>query len=186
MLMISAGVIGVLYSRGGEDNLIPEPSDDYEVTIYELTLEEMGLTEVQYRLLVDSIMPEALEQMNAIRRRNAWFILDTMTEMEFVESATQGLSPVNYATWILEVLVVGEIRGITPVRVSEGGSLIMRIVNKEDNIYYIWHPRSLSLARVTRDNEDGEILYESQIHVVRDGRFYEREYARGPIISCRE
>ena len=195
MLMISAGIIGVLYLRGGEDNLIPEPSDDYEVTIYDLTLEEMGLTEKQYQLLVDSIMPEALEQMNAIRRRNAWLMLDFMTEIEFVDGSPPGHSRVGFATWILDVLDVGEIREITPVRViraidestdSPSDSLLIRILNEEDNVYYLWYPRSSLLARVTRDNEDGEILYESQIHVVRDGRLCEREYARGPIISCRE
>ena len=161
------------------------------MTVYKLTLEEMGLTEEQYQLLRDSIMPESLEQMSATERRNAWLILDAMAEIEFIESATQGQSPVSFATWVLDLLGVGEIKELTVVRVSEGAHdlfdiLIMRIVNEEDDVYYIWYPRSLSLDMVTRDSEDGEIIYDSLIHTIRDGQLCEREYPQGSIIYCRE
>jgi len=195
VLMISVGVIGVLYSRGGEDNLIPEPSDDYEVTIYDLTLEEMGLTEIQYQLLRDSIRATSLEQMNATRRRNAWLMLDMMVEIEFVETGYPGQSRVGYATGILDLLDVGEIREITPIRVvraigestdSPSDILIIRIIDEEENIYYLWYPRSSLLGMVTKDSEDGEIIYDSLMFTIRNGQLCEREYARGPIISCRE
>jgi len=35
-------------------------------------------------------------------------------------------------------------------------------------------------------SEDGEMIYDSQMHVVRYGQLCEREYPRGPIIYCRE
>jgi len=191
-LIISAVVINNLYSRESKDYL-PEVSDDYEVTIYDLTLEEIGLSEEQYQLLVDSIMPESLEQMNAVERRNAWLLLDAMVGIEFTESAPQGQSPINYATWILDVLDMGEIRNITIVRIdreindqadSVFDNLLMKIINEESHTYYIWYQRSGGLGSVIRGSEDGEVLYESQMHVVRDGRLCEREYARGPIVRC--
>ena len=192
ILMIGAIVIGILYLRGGEDNLITEPSDDFEVTIYDLTLEEMGLTETQYQLLVDSIRTTSLEQMNVIRRRNAWLILDAMAEAEFVEfySSEDG-SRVGFATGILDLLDVGEIEELTVVRLAQGDSymadaLIIKIANENGEIYYLRYPRSSLLSRVTRDSEDGEIIYESQMFTIRNGQLCEREYARGPIISCRE
>jgi len=183
-------VIGVFHLREKEDSM-PEISDDYQATIYELTLEEMGLTEEQYQLLRDSILHKELEQMNAIERRNAWLILNAMAEIEFVESATQGQSPVSFAAWILDLLGVGEIKELTVVRLSQGvhdlfDNLILRIVNEKDNVYYIWYPRSLSLEMVTRDSEDGEVIYERAMYTISDGRLCKLEYARGPILYCRE
>jgi len=182
VLIISAVVISNLYLRESKDYLL-DTSDNYEVTIYDLTLEEMGLTDEQYQLLVDSILPESLEQMSVIRRRNAWLILDMMVEIDFVESTAPGQSRVGYATWILDVLGVGEIEELDIALLSQD-ALTIRIVNEDDEIYYLRYPRSSLLSRVTRDSEDGEILYEGQIHAVRDGRLCEREYARGPIVRC--
>ena len=192
MLIINVVVISNLYSRESKDYL-SETSDDYEVTIYDLTLEEMGLTEEQYQLLVDSILPESLEQMNVIRRRNAWLILDTMAEIEFLENAAQGQSPVSYAAGILDLLNVGEITNITVVQVereideytdSVFDILVIKITNEDGEIYYLRYPRASLLSRVTRGSEEGEIIYESQMFTIRNGRLCEREYARGPIIRC--
>jgi len=49
-VIISTIAIGALYLRE-EEYLLPETSDDYQVTIYELTLEEMGLTPIGHHLL---------------------------------------------------------------------------------------------------------------------------------------
>jgi len=185
VLFIGAIAIGVFNLRETEDLMTME-NGDYQVTIYDLTLEEMGLTEEQFQLLRDSILH--IDHMNAARRRNAWLMLDAMAEIEFVENRSSGESAVGRATGVLDVLGVGEIQELTVVRVLEEESLaavlVMQIVNTEDRTYYLWYNRTWGLGVVTRDNENGEMIYNSLIHVVRYGQLCEREYARGPIIYC--
>ena len=164
VLVICTGIVGAFYLIGGDDSIGEE---------------EIALTAEQYQLLRDSIRPIALEDMCNIERRNAWLILDAMAEANFVESAPQGQSPVSRATWILDMLGVGVIQDISAVRVSEGihdlaDSLILRIVNQEDNIYYIWYQRSLGLGMVTTESEYGEMVYNRVLHIIIDGQICER------------
>jgi len=190
VFIISIVIVGTLYLREGYS--LPEISDDYQVTIYELTLEEMGLTEEQYQLLRDSIRSASLEQMNAIERRNAWLMLDAMAEIEFVENRSPGESGVGLATRYLELLGVGEIKELAVVDIWQqniddlAAVLVMRIVNSEDRTYYLRYNQTWGLGIVTRDSEDGEIIFDSFIHSIRDGRLCEREYPQGSVISREE
>jgi len=149
------------------------------------------LTEEQYQFLTNSLIQWELDHLGSIRRRNAWLMLDAMREFEFVEDAPRGQSRVGFATGILELLNVGEIEELNVVRLELGDRgfndvLVIRIQTISNNdIYYLRYQRSRGLGNVTRDNETGEVIYNSAIHTIRDGQLCEREYIRGPIISCR-
>ena len=175
-----------------EENSMPETDggDEMALTEEDVTL----LTEEQYQLLTDSILPGAFEEMSNVERRNAWLMLDAMAEVEFFES-NPSQSGVGRATWILGMLSVGEIQELTVVRVEREiddftdslvDDLIIRIVNGEDSIYYVWYQRSSGLGMVTTDSEDGEMIYNRVLHTIRDGQICEREYPRGPIRYCRD
>ena len=192
LLFIGAVVLGVVKVIDREDSVpvtnngeavlteesIPETNGGDE-----MTLEEMGLTEEQYQLLKDSIIPASLEQMNAMRRRNAWLMLNAMVEVDFVENTYPGESGVGLAAWILSLLDVGEIEELTDTRVSQGvhdlsDVLIMRFVSYDDNIYYIWYHRTWGLIMVKKDSEDGELIYSSDTHIiVDDGRICGLEHS---------
>jgi len=116
VLIIIAIIVVILYLIERE-NSMPVLSDDFQDIIYELTLEEMELTEEQYQLLRDSLLH--VDHMNAIRRRNAWLILDEIKEIEFVENRCPGRSNVGDATWILDVFGVGEIKELSTIRVMQ-------------------------------------------------------------------
>jgi len=175
ILVISAVVIGVFYLIESADPF-PELSDEFQDTIHQLTLEEMGLTGEQYQLLRDSL--PHVDQMNAVRRRNAWMILNEMREIEFVENECPGQSNVGFATWILDIFGLGEIKEIFTVRILESVSLIedlliLRVINTNNNTYYLLYHQSWGLWEVTKENENGEIIYSKTTHIVWDGKMHE-------------
>ena len=139
-----------------------------------------GLTEEQYQLLVDSMLRGEFEQMSDINRRNAWLMLDLMREVEFVENRYPGESGVSLATWILELLNIGEIQELEFVRIEElhygdlAADLLMRLLSEESNIYYIWYNRTWGLQLVIAEDEYGEIIYSSGWHSIRDGQICDR------------
>jgi len=178
VLTISVGVVSTFLSRDGEDSMLVANEGD-----------EMTLDEVQYQLLKDSIRNVEIEEMSSVRRRNAWLILDKMKEIKFVENTYPGESWVAHATWILDLLDVGQITELFVVRVNQNNSLaaelILRIVNEEDSTYYIWYNRTWGLGMVTTESENGEIIYDSIMHTIINGQICEREYPRGPAM-CNE
>jgi len=185
VLFIGMVVMGVFHLREREGSM-PETNGNYQVTIYELTLEEMGLTEEQYQMLRNSLLH--VDHMNTIRRRNAWLILDTMVEIEFVENRSPGESGVGLATRFLELVGVGEIKELTVVDIWQqniddlAAELFIRIVNSEDRTYYMWYNQTWGLVMVRTDSEGGEIIYSSIMHtIVEDGRICGLEH-NGPAI----
>ena len=167
--------------------LITRTDNDVPPVYIEATV---PVTEEQYQFLREEIISWELENLNSIRRRNAWLILDTIASTNFSENTLPGQSRVGFATRILEMLDIGEIQELTVVRldyVDYGFNyvLIMRITNKRNNIYYLYYSQYGGLGVVKRGNEDGEMIYNSAIHTIRDGQLCEREVPRGPIISCR-
>jgi len=188
VLIISVGVVVFSYLTDQEKSMSVANGED------EMMFSEVGeieLTEEQYQLLQDSLLHNSLEEMSSIERKNAWLILNVMDEIEFIENRYPGESGVDIAVWTLELLGVGEIREIDFVRIEEGahdlaGTLILKIVNQESNVYYIWYNRTWGLGVVTTESEEGEMIYNSAIHTIRDGQICKREYPRGPIKSCRE
>ena len=152
--------------------------------------EDISLTEEQYQLLVDSILPGSLGQMNDIELQNAWLILNLMAEIEFVENRYPGESGVSLATWILDMLDVGRIKEVTISDVLQedlefANVLVMRLVNEDNRIYYARYNQTWGLTMVRKDSEDGEIIYGIN-HAVIEGKLCLLEYPRGPIISCSE
>ena len=136
---------------------------------------EDGLTEEQYQFLSASIL--STDQMNTIRLRNAWLMLDLMREVEFVERGHPGESGVRLATGILEMLRIGEFRKVSFVEIVDDGvveTLIMRAVNMDNNVYYLRYGRGLGVV----SREDGEILYNRVIHRIIDGRICYRHEPR--------
>jgi len=174
VLFIVMIVMGVFHLREKEGSM-PDTNGNYQVTIYELTLEEMGLSEDQYQLLRNSLLH--VDHMNTIRRRNAWLMLDAMAEIEFVENRSPGESGVGLATRLLELLNVGEIKELTVVDIWQqniddlAAELFIRIVNSENRTYYMWYNQTWGLVMVRKGSEDGEIIYSSIMHtIVEDGR----------------
>jgi hypothetical protein len=184
VLIISIGVIAAFRLIDGQDSIGEDSPPSMSV---ENGGAELELTEEQYQLLKDSILHEEIEEMSDIRRINAWFILNAMREIEFVENRSPGESGVGSATWILDLLGVGEITELSVVRVTEGahdlaGELIVRIVNTEGSTYYIWYNRTWGLGEVTKESEDGEMIYNSLMYTIIDGRICEPESPHGPAI----
>ena len=157
---------------------------------------EMRLTEEQYQLLESSINSESFEQMNDIKRKNAWLFLNAMAEIGFVEGRYPGQSRVGLATRILELLGVGEIQELEivnyendiydPDRGTYGvnGYFIARIVGENDLIYYVHYFQTGGIGIVFKDRDNGEIIYNRALHTIIDGRLCKREYPRGPAIDC--
>ena len=190
VLVIGASIISAIYLADQRDS-IREISGGYEGVM--AGMYEIELTVEQYQLVQDSILNT--EDMDEIRLRNAWLILDMITEVEFVETSPPGQSGVGLATWILEMLDVGAIQEITFVGIRRAedefidslfDDLVLRIIGQEGQIYYIWYERSLGLKMVREENEDGELLYLRRFHTIIDGKICEPEYPGGPILSCRE
>ena len=134
---------------------------------------QVPVTEEQYQLLRDSILSDSLEQMNEIRRRNAWLMLDAMAEIGFVENTYPGESGVSLATAILEMLEVGEIKEVTSAQIDPGfhdldGVLIMKIETYDSSIYYVWYNQTLGLRVVRKDSEDGEVIYDNPLDFLKD------------------
>jgi hypothetical protein len=175
-LFIGAVVMGAFHFIDEEGPVPLESGED-----------EMILTEEQYQLLKDSIIPIELEQMSGIERRNAWLILNAMAEIGFVENRYPGESGIGSVTWILNLLGVGEIEELTTVRIDQedeplAGVLVIKIVTIEDSIYYIRYHQTWGIDMIIKESEDGEVIYDRFMHSIIDGRICEREYLRGPAI----
>ena len=170
VLFISAMVMGAFYlidreeavsvENGGDEMALTE--EQYPISL-ENGRDEMTLTEQQYQLLEDSILLTELEDMSNIRRRNAWIFLNAMAEIGFVEGRYPGQSSVSRATWVLDVLGVGEIQEL-------------EIVNYENDIY---DPDR------GKYGVNGQLIWDVVMHhITEDGQICEREYPRGPVINC--
>ena len=128
----------------------------------------LTLTEKQYELLRESILPEEFEQMNNIERSNAVMFLEAMREVGF-RDGPPGESGVSCAAGILEQLDIGKIEEFTIVRVREEdihdrtGTFTARITNESHEVYYIWYHRTWGLVSVRKGHELGEAIYESLI-----------------------
>jgi hypothetical protein len=177
-LFSGAVVIGAFHFIDREDSVSLENVED-----------EVTLTEEEYQLLQDSIRPAALEQMCNIERRNTYLILNAMADIAFTENRAQGQSNVGFATRILDLLGVGEIKEITPLRIDQNdgtlqGILVTRIITVDDSTYYMRYHQTWGTDIVRKESEDGETVYDRFMHVLYDGRLCEREYPRsGPFID---
>ena len=201
VLFICAVVLGAINLINREDS-VPVTNDGNETVITEESIPETNggdemilpeeevtpLTEEQYQQLKDSIRPESFDYMNSIMRRNAWLLLDTMAEVEFVENRNPGESAVSGASWILEQLGVGEIEKLTVVDIWHqniddlAAVLIIRIVNSEDRTYYLQYNQTWGLGVVRKDSEDGELIYSIATHfIVDDGRICGLEHSGSAI-----
>jgi hypothetical protein len=201
VLFIGAVVIGAFHFIDREDSVSLENIED-EMILTEDPVplpnveDEVILTEEEYQLLEDSIIPESLEQMNDIERRNAYLILDAMAEIDFVENRAQGQSGVGFATRILDLLGVGEIQALEIVSYDNGiqessakasgvgGHFNSRIVGENGQIYYMYYNQTWGIGIVRKESEDGEMIYNSALPTLYEGRLCEREYPRGPFIDC--
>jgi len=168
MVIVSTIVVGVFH-------LVNERSSMTQIN----GENDMELTEEQYQLLKDSILFASLEEMSSMRRGNSWLFLNAMREKGFTENRQPGESGVGLATWILELLDVGEIKDLIIDRLEEGihdlaDVLIIRIVNEQNSTYYIWYNRTWGLSMVRKGTEDGEMVYSSATHFIKDGEIHER------------
>ena len=150
-------------------------------------IREDGLTQEQYQLLVDSLIPTTIEEMNDTRRKNAWLILDVMNDIGFGEHRRPGESRVGGATWILNILGFGELQEVTIVRYQQcyrnmNGYLIMRIISEENNIYYVQYFQSGGLNSVRASSRDGEIVFDRGMHRIRNGQICDIWYP----YNCRD
>lgn len=141
----------------------------------------MTLTQEQYQLLKDSILPLSLQQMNATERYNAWTILNSMRNIEFSENRSSGESGVSLATWILEMLNVGEIKDFVVVEknvecaANVSGIFVATFVSEGGDTYYIWYHQTWGLQAIVKGSRNGEIVYDRIFHTIVDGRIVERE-----------
>jgi len=153
--------------------------------VYLMTIEtngddKTGLTAEHYRLLTVSIMQSHLEDMSSVELTNAWLILDAMREVDFVENKQPGQSAVTHATWILDMLGIGEIQKITVIEIQErfpddpAKQLIMRIINEENNIYYLWYCQTMGLVFVHEDDPEENMIYSRGMNFIRDGQICHR------------
>ena len=152
----------------------------YLITIETSDTNEIGLTAEQYQLLTISIMQSHLEELGNVEIRNAWKILDAMREVDFVENTYQGESGAAHATWILDMLGIGEIQELTVIEIQErfpgdlSSMLVMRIINETSNVYYLFYDQTWGLGIVREDNENGEMIFGSLTHFIRDGQICHR------------
>ena len=140
--------------------------------------------EREYQLLRESILPETLEQMDSVGRRNAWLILNAMREVDFVENTVPGQSGISVVIGFLDLLDIGEIKETTVIRTEQTGQqfaeiLVLRLTNEDGNIYYVWYHQTWALQMIAKDAEDGQIVYHSRIHTMIDGQIREREDSTG-------
>ena len=186
--MIVLIVVCALITGGSIASIFILRSDTHSATLPNEG-EASTMTEEQYKLLHESILPIEFEQMSQTERRNAWLFLSTMAEMNFVENRAPGESGVSLATWILDLLGVGEISEFVVVdEVEDDGGynvnawFTARITNQEGEIYYIRYFQTQGLGFVNKGSVDGELLYSPVFHAIVDGQIFEREYPRGPAI----
>ena len=144
-------------------------------------LREDGLTERQYQWLLESTITGILDEMNDIEIRNAWLILDNFNRIGFVENTAPGQSSVTHATWILDMLGIGEIKDLSievyqydPMGLST--MLTLRIVNNSENIYYARFGQTWGIGSVFEDSLDGNLIYNNFAHQIRNGQICERWY----------
>ena len=183
--VIGLFVIGIAIGAGVV-YLMTRTDSDISPPIY--VEARVPVTEEQYQILRASILQ--IDDMNNIRRRNAWLMLEAMQEVEFIENVGQGQSRVGFATRIFELWEIGEIDELVVVRIDRGthgfnDALVMRIKSMENNIYYITYDQNRGLGRITRDSEDGERIYSRALLTVVDGQFCQLEHLRGPIAFCK-
>lgn len=166
VLFIGAVVFGVFHLIDREEDDMAEVNGGDEMVLPED--DATPLTEEQSQFLRDSISDS--DYMSNVSRRNAWLILDAMAEIEFVENRYPGESGVGVVTLILGLLGVGEIEELTIVRVWQqniddlAASLTIRIVNMEGRVYYVWYNQTWGLEAITKESENGEILYDRELH----------------------
>jgi len=184
MLVFSAILFAYLLGR---QDYVP-PSEPTPSAPTENGGNDMELTQEQYQLVKDSILPVSFDDMNAVERKNAWIILNAMREIGFIENRSQGESGVSVATWILEMLDLGAISDFTIVHYDNdvgygvAGHFIASFISENGGIYYLWYNQTWGLSAVTKGDRYGEAVYDRIFHTIVDGEIREREYPRGSAI----
>ena len=140
---------------------------------------EITINEEQYRLLRESLLSREVRMMNNFERRNAWKLLNAMENAGFVENVYPRSSAAALAVEKLRLLGIDVIEEIDNVRIdgnqdSSAATLVARIRDDRNRVYYILYNQSWGLSMVIRGSEDGKIIYCNLTHFMLNGRIYER------------
>lgn len=107
--------------------------------------------------------------MSNVDKKNTWLILNLINETGFTSNFTPYLSRAGNAAWTLSQLEFGEIIRIEAINTiyeisSEFDYLVMKIINEDNLVYYLWYQRTLRLEMITLEDKHGEIVYPLTTH----------------------
>ena len=145
-------------------------------------LREDGLTERQYKLVIEKVMDSHIEGMTDTDLRNSWMILNAFNEIGFVENRFPNESGVSMTVWMLDMLDIGEIKelDIEVYQYDPNGhltQLILNLTNEKNNIYVFSYCQTWGMGLIFEDGwRNGNSLYNSLLHRIIDGQICERWY----------
>jgi len=186
VLVIGTGIVGVFHLIAGDDSTL--------VTIggYELTL-----TEEQYQRFKNSTLYEKLEVMNSIERRNVWLFLKAVQEEKLIDYLY--LNHITHVARVLYLLNMGmiqdfkvidynwQIRGSSEYLNPRSGWFIdIRFISENGEIHHLSYSQTWGMQRITKECENGEILYHRMMNAIVGGRICEREYLHDIFICDKE